>query len=798
MSHMREKGKTKEQSFVSSLLQASRKILEIRKFNVTARYIFDSCKDLIGASAGYIALLSKDGTENEVLFLDSGGLPCSVDPSLPMPIRGLRAEAYRTGKTVYDNKFSGSEWVKYIPERHVSLENVLFAPLVIEGKAVGLLGLANKPGGFNEDDARMATAFGELAAVALLNSRTLELLEEEKDRTQTYLDVAGVIFVVIDANQKVSKVNRKGCHILGYEENEIIGKNWFDNFIPERMKDEVKAVFARIMAGEVEPVEYFENPILTKGREERIIAWYNTTLRDKAGNITGTLSSGEDITERKKAEETLRESEEKLRIVTDTAQDAVIIVDNGGIISSWNKADEKIFGYAAEEAIGKYIHSLLAPQEFREACMKGFDSFRKTGQGPLIGKTLELSAVRKDGAEFPIELSISAVKLKGRWSATGIVRDITARRQMLNALQESENKFRNLAEKSLVGVYLIQDEIFKYANPMLAEIFGYVVDELTDKKGPVDLVLPEDWPVVRENLRKRLSGETESIHYEFRGIKKNGEIIYVDVYGSETVYQGRPAVVGTLLDITERKRAEKKIRQQREFLQKTMESLAHPFYVVDINDYTVIMANSASGFAVSPERKTCYALTHKKDRPCSNTGCLCPLETVKETKKPVTVEHTHYDEKGNPILVEIHGYPIFDETGKVIQMIEYVLDITERKKFEEEREKLIAELQDALAKVKLLSGMLPICASCKKIRDDKGYWKQIESYITEHSEALFSHGMCPECAKKAYQELDELIKKKSEPRSLASGPHPGGFAEENESPPHTGGFAEEKRRQEPE
>ena len=149
MSHMREKGKTKEQSFVSSLLQASRKILEIRKFNVTARYIFDSCKDLIGASAGYIALLSKDGTENEVLFLDSGGLPCSVDPSLPMPIRGLRAEAYRTGKTVYDNKFSGSEWVKYIPERHVSLENVLFAPLVIEGKAVGLLGLANKPGGFN-------------------------------------------------------------------------------------------------------------------------------------------------------------------------------------------------------------------------------------------------------------------------------------------------------------------------------------------------------------------------------------------------------------------------------------------------------------------------------------------------------------------------------------------------------------------------------------------------------------------------------------------------------------------------
>lgn len=448
----------------------------------------------------------------------------------------------------------------------------------------------------------------------------------------------------------------------------------------------------------------------------------------------------------------LNESEDKLRVVTDTAQDAVIIVDNGGIISSWNKTAEKIFGYSAQEALGKYIHSLLAPEEVREACMKGFDSFRKTGQGPLIGKTLELSAARKDGTEFPVELSLSAVKLKGTWCATGIVRDITARRQMLKALQESENKFRDLAEKSLVGIYLIQDEIFKYANPMLAEIFGYTVDELIDKKGPVDLVLPEDWPVVRENIRKRLSGETKSIRHEFRGIKKNGEIIYVDVYGSETVYHGRSAVIGTLLDITERKRAEKTIRQQREFLQKTIESLGHPFYVIDVNDYFVIMANSASGFDLLSGEKTCYALTHRQDKPCSSTGCLCPLEMVKEAKKPVTVEHTHYDKDGNLMFMEIHGYPIVDDTGKVIQMIEYVLDITERKKFEEERGKLIVELQDALAKVKLLSGMLPICSYCKKIRDDKGYWKQIEAYITEHSDALFSHGLCPECAKKHYPE----------------------------------------------
>jgi diguanylate cyclase (GGDEF)-like protein/PAS domain S-box-containing protein len=216
MSQLREKGKTKEQFFVSSLLQASRKILEIREFNVTARYIFDSCKDLIGATAGYVALLSKDGTENEVLFLDSGGLPCSVDTSLPMPIRGLRAEAYRTGKTVYDNNFSGSEWVKYIPERHVLLENVLFAPLVIEGKTAGLLGLANKPGGFTEDDARMATAFGELAAVALMNSRTMELLKTSEEKYRSLADNALVGIYKSNLKGEILYVNNALAEMLGF------------------------------------------------------------------------------------------------------------------------------------------------------------------------------------------------------------------------------------------------------------------------------------------------------------------------------------------------------------------------------------------------------------------------------------------------------------------------------------------------------------------------------------------------------------------------------------------------------
>lgn len=136
----------------------------------------------------------------------------------------------------------------------------------------------------------------------------------------------------------------------------------------------------------------------------------------------------------------------------------------------------------------------------------------------------------------------------------------TEHKQVEEVLRESENKFRSLAEKSLVGIYLIQDGIFKYVNPKLAEIFGYRVEELIGKRGPRDLTLQEDWPVVEKALRRRISGKVKSIHYDFRGITKNKEIIHVEVYGSRTIYQGRPAVIGTLSDITERRRMEERIR----------------------------------------------------------------------------------------------------------------------------------------------------------------------------------------------------------------------------------------------
>jgi len=195
-------------------------------------------------------------------------------------------------------------------------------------------------------------------------------------------------------------------------------------------------------------------------------------------------------------------------------------------------------------------------------------------------------------------------------------------------LRRSEKKFRNIAEISLAGVYIIQDGIFIYANKKFAEILGYSVEECLNNMHFEQTVYPEDLDMVREQIRKRISGTINSVNYTFRGIKKNGEIIHLEVFGSTIQLTEKRAVAGS------------------------------------------------------------------------------------------------------------------------------ILDITARKQVEEQREELIEALQKALSEVKTLRGFLPICSYCKKIRDDKGYWDQIESYIHKHSDAEFSHGICPECAKKYFPDLD--------------------------------------------
>ena len=216
------------------------------------------------------------------------------------------------------------------------------------------------------------------------------------------------MIVALDVAGRVVVINRKGCEILGYEEKDIIGKDWFVNFVPERVRQQVREVFREVITGERESVEHFENSVLTKQGEERIVEWHNTELRDEDGRISGTLSSGADVTARKRAEEALREREARMATILETAVDGIITIDERGTIESANQAVERLFGYRADELVGRNV-KVLMPSPYREEHDGYLASYMRTGEKKIIGIGREVEGKRKDGSVFPLDIAISEV-----------------------------------------------------------------------------------------------------------------------------------------------------------------------------------------------------------------------------------------------------------------------------------------------------------------------------------------------------------------------------------------------------
>ncbi|HDP98650.1 MAG TPA: PAS domain S-box protein [bacterium] len=184
-------------------------------------------------------------------------------------------------------------------------------------------------------------------------------LVSERDRAQKYLDVAGVIFIAVDANEKVSLVNKKGKQILGYEETEIIGKNWFDHFVPKSTRKQSSELFKTTIQGKTPLLDYVETPLITREHGEKIIAWHNTVLNDNDGAIIGILSSGEDITERKHAEHLLRASEERYRTLVEGSGQSIISITSGGKILFVNQISEKMLGIDRNKSEGQKIQHVF-------------------------------------------------------------------------------------------------------------------------------------------------------------------------------------------------------------------------------------------------------------------------------------------------------------------------------------------------------------------------------------------------------------------------------------------------------
>ncbi len=426
--------------------------------------------------------------------------------------------------------------------------------------------------------------------------RAEDALHKERDRAQQYLDVAGVALVVIGADRKASLVNQKGCEILGYEkEDEIIDKAWFDNFVPERLRDEITRVFESLMAGEIEPVEYYEHPVLTKDGEERIVAWHNTILRDEDGKIYATLGSGEDVTERRRAEDALRESEEFNSNLLDSSPNPILVINPDTSVRYVNTALERLTGFSSAEIIGrKAPYPWWTEETLQKTGINLDDAMHKEVAN------LEELFQRKNGERFWVGITSIPARKNGKFKyylANWI--DITKRKRAEDASHQMSNDQETILD-SVPAMIFYKDKGDKFlrVNKILADTFGLPKEEIIGKTVPEISPAKKDYWKDDQEIMK--SGQPK---YNIIEPAKTPEgtlwfqtdkIPYKDNEGNII------GIIGFSIDITERKRAEdalrdseKQLRETKDYLDNIIESSADAIVVADM-DGTVRSWNMAA------------------------------------------------------------------------------------------------------------------------------------------------------------------------------------------------------------
>jgi two-component system sensor kinase FixL len=282
------------------------------------------------------------------------------------------------------------------------------------------------------------------------------------EQTTQILDVAEVMLLTLNARGEVVQINRKGCEILGLPEAEIVGKCWFEHFVPTRLRSKMRRMFDRLLGG-AEVAEYHENPVLGSDGREHDIAWHNSVLCD-GGKIIGTLSSGLDISKRKIAEEVNR-------TILNTVIDGVITIDEKGRICAFNHAAERIFGYSAAEVMGQPV-AMLMPDPFRSEHDTYVNRYLESRKPRIIGIGRELTALRKDGSEFPIHLGVGEAVIGDRHLFTGIIRDLSERKRRESELMAAREA-------------LMMQTLFAQRLQALAEMAGGISHELNQPLGSI-------------------------------------------------------------------------------------------------------------------------------------------------------------------------------------------------------------------------------------------------------------------------------------------------------------------------
>lgn len=388
----------------------------------------------------------------------------------------------------------------------------------------------------------------EQEASGLVEERIRYLYEETDFLHAIFERLSGYALIAADFDGNILAVNEGARIIYGYPPEEVVGKEKIEIFFPEDF----------VWNGRIEEVQgdlikngsvSFEEDGVRKDGSRFSAHIHFSLTRDKGDRIVGYIIIAEDITRRKEAERILEASKERFRIGVENVNDAIICTDDKGTIYLWNRAAEKMFGYTSEEAIGKDVHLLMAPVRYHEAALAGLEKFTKTGEGRNIGATHEVSAIRKNGEEFPVDLSLSAVLVNGRWEATGIIRDITERKSLERELIHSRESFRIIVDSSPDGIIIVDAKgVVQFVNPAALSLFGREREEFMD--------MPFGYPIAAD----------EKTEIDF--ISNGGRRGVAEMHVAETKWDGKKAFLVSIFDVTDIREAEETLNKANEELKR--------------------------------------------------------------------------------------------------------------------------------------------------------------------------------------------------------------------------------------
>ena len=305
-------------------------------------------------------------------------------------------------------------------------------PVIVHGQVVAILEFfAHHMEELGENVLAFAEEVGEQLALLMERKQGEEALRVEQEKAQRYLNIAGSVIVVIDEHENVNLLNRAGCKLLGYSENELVGENWFTNIVPERDRELTRAAFRQMMNQEMEFLEFYENLIRLKDGTEKLIAWHNVLIYDKKGKPIGILASGEDITEHRKVDKELR----KLSQAVEQSPVSVVITDRHGKIQYVNSRFCEKTHYQPEEVLGKNPRILKSGslprsfyQELWQTILSGNiwrgDFFNKTKEGNQYWESASISSIMDETGEITNFIAIKE--------------DITERKKMEEELLQAK------------------------------------------------------------------------------------------------------------------------------------------------------------------------------------------------------------------------------------------------------------------------------------------------------------------------------------------------------------------------